>query len=63
MHACVHTQAIYVSRSNWTLQLELANLLMRLRQWPAATASLNKCLDRNRDNPSSSENLTVDVEA
>ena len=58
-----YTKAIYISRGNWTLQLEVSTLLVRLRQWAVAITSLNKCLDRPRDNPTSAENLSTDVEA
>mgnify|MGYP001807130201 CR=1 FL=1 len=45
------------------LQLELGNLLVRLRQYPAATAAINKALERNRDGLPATENLQLDVEA
>jgi len=44
------------------LQLELAELLLRLRQWPAASAAVNKCLERSREGIPASENLQLDVE-
>uniref|UniRef100_A0A7S0S5T6 Tetratricopeptide repeat-like domain-containing protein n=1 Tax=Chlamydomonas leiostraca TaxID=1034604 RepID=A0A7S0S5T6_9CHLO len=63
-------KAIFANRGNFSLQLELANLLVRLRQWQPAVAVLNKCLERPRD-PSGGgansgqgvESLTIDVEA
>lgn len=46
-----YNKAIYIARSNWALQLELAGLLVRLRQWNQSVGALNKLLDRPKDNP------------
>ncbi|GLC77752.1 hypothetical protein PLESTB_000959000 [Pleodorina starrii] len=45
-----------------SLQLELGNLLVRLRQWQAATSAINKALERNREGLPATENLQLDVE-
>ncbi|GIL85609.1 hypothetical protein Vretimale_13293 [Volvox reticuliferus] len=45
-----------------SLQLELGNLLVRLRQWQPATAAINKALERNREGMPATENLQLDVE-
>ncbi|EFJ52945.1 hypothetical protein VOLCADRAFT_78980 [Volvox carteri f. nagariensis] len=45
-----------------SLQLELGNLLVRLRQWQPATAAINKALERNREGLPATENLQLDVE-
>jgi len=58
-----YNKAIYIARSNWSLLLELATLLVRLQQWQPAVATLNKCLERQKDNPYSVENLELDVDA
>lgn len=59
------TKAIANARSGMqhTLQLELSNLLVRLRQWQQATTAINKCLERSRDGLPATENLQLDVEA
>eukprot|EP00955_Chlamydomonas_euryale_P019586 208442-Chlamydomonas_euryale.AAC.5 len=43
-----YNKAIYIARSNWSLLLELATLLVRLQQWQPAVATLNKCLERQK---------------
>ncbi|PNW81978.1 hypothetical protein CHLRE_06g268800v5 [Chlamydomonas reinhardtii] len=60
-----YTKAIANARggAQHALQLELGNLLVRLRQYPAATAAINKALERNRDGLPATENLQLDVEA
>ncbi|KAG1671374.1 hypothetical protein FOA52_002984 [Chlamydomonas sp. UWO 241] len=58
-----YNKAIYIARGNWGMLLELANLLVRLHQWQPAVQTLNKCLERPKDNPYSVENLDLDVEA
>ncbi|KXZ45770.1 hypothetical protein GPECTOR_50g563 [Gonium pectorale] len=45
-----------------SLQLELGNLLVRLRQWQPATAAINKALERSREGLPATENLQLDVE-
>ena len=57
-------QAITNNKGNWSLQLELAGLLVRLRQWQPAVTVITRCLDRERqDSTGSVDNLTTDVEA
>ncbi|KAG2502129.1 hypothetical protein HYH03_000619 [Edaphochlamys debaryana] len=60
-----YTKAIANARGaqQHTLQLEVANLLVRLRQWQPATAAIQKALDRNRDGVPATENMQLDVEA
>lgn len=57
-----HSHPIYWTPQH-TLQLELSNLLVRLRQWQQATTAINKCLERSRDGLPATENLQLDVEA
>ncbi len=53
----------FSSRPQHALQLELAHLLVRLRQWQPATAATNKALERSREGLPVTENLQLDVEA
>ncbi len=56
-------QAIFSARQNYWLLLELAKLLVRLRQWGQALAALNKTLERPDAGSSGVEGLSIDVEA
>ena len=63
---CAQPQAIRLSPSNYNLQLELARLLVKLRQWSSAVDRLNKCLERPVDSEvdaNSVQGLAIDVEA
>ena len=58
-----YNKSIHNSRSNFSLQLELATLLMRLRQWAQSMAMLQRVLDRPKENPGGVDNLALDVES
>jgi hypothetical protein len=60
------TQAIYNSPSDYSIQLELSRLLVKLRQWSTAVDRLNKCLERPHDSEveaGSVQGLAIDVDA
>ncbi len=61
-----HLQAIRNSPTNYALQLELANLLVKLQQWNKAVERLNGCLERPQDGEieaGSVQGLSIDVDA